>query len=52
MDGPCRFLRASFVPSALFSSLRSSEPSAVRPFGPPEMNGMRRGKGVRKDDRR
>lgn len=25
-----RYLRASFVPSALFSSLRSSEPSAVR----------------------
>lgn len=35
--------------SALFSSLRSSEPSAVRPEGPPETNGMRRGKGVRKE---
>lgn len=46
---PCRFGTVSMSLSALFSSLRSSEPSAVRPEGPPETNGMRRGKGVRKE---
>ena len=49
---PCRFGTVSMSLSALFSSLRSSEPSAVRPEGPPETNGMRRGKGVRKETKR